>query len=295
MIKVDNSSELTTVHFDTLPFFLRVNMRRLSRHMFNLSSLIIRSLLIDMKCYWMLTLLAIMCTSVTSAGELHEFEKDAIFKRGSNSAPLESEKGDDCGLILLLLTSCGDRDYQYTHNEESKAYFSQTDALSDGPNAPAVFSIIADLQYQKINTHISTINLNFEVSNGRQGIHGLVSNFFDSSSADDLQYIQVHGLYKPLGQRNFSLSLGVGIGSLRGKHTTSGFSIYIPIRYKLNRIFSAEAHGSITSLNQNPIIDTRLSIKVGYQRTSLVLSYLSFHSPGESLHGPALGVSYTFN
>ncbi len=227
--------------------------------------------------------------AVASKGELHDFEKDAIFKRGAGVVEIDRDSGDQCGIIWILLSACGidpvdkslveylpDSEYSNVTLKNSGAYFR------------------VDGQYQYTKTDVSGISLDMESSKNGFGVRAKLTKFSEVVPDSDLNYFQFHGLFMPQEQGSFSLSLGAGVGVLRGEHSTVGISFYIPIRYRLSHFFSVEAYGSITNLNKNPILDTRLSIKASYKRVSVLISYLSLASPNESIHGPAFGLSFQF-
>jgi len=218
------------------------------------------------------------------AGELRDFEQDAISKRDSNVERADND--NDCHLIWMILFSCGDQTIDF----DSPVTIPESD--DSGPivyNTDVYFR--ADTQYQYTKTDVTSVNLDLAVAKSGFGIRTKIARYNEISPNDHLNNFQFHGLFKPQQTNQFSLALGIGFGVLRGEKNTTGISFYIPANYQINSRFSLDASGSITSLNQNPIIDTRLSIRTHYKRFSLLLSYLSLISPEESIHGPSLGLS----
>lgn len=232
-------------------------------------------------------ILVIFTFTNVEAGELHDFEKDATLKRGSDSVdPDQDRDRDDCGIIWLLLFACGN----YSIDDSSVVQSSDHDGQNINHLNSSTLARV-DVHYQNSTTDVSSLGLDFEASKNNFGFHAKIAEFSETSPNDDLSFFQFHGLFQPNARSNFSLALGVGLGILSGEHNTTGISFFIPAKYKLNNIFSFEASGSITSLNKNPIIDTKISVKTSYKRISFLMSYMSLISPNESIHGPSIGLS----
>jgi len=225
--------------------------------------------------------------SVSYAGKLHDFEEDSVFKRDLNKVDSDSEdQAYKCGIIWILLSACGDQ----SSSKESTDYLAGMEQSNPNYIKPSAY-FRADAIYQTSETDVSSINFDLQGIKNSFGFRTKLSKFSETTPNDDLSYIQFHGLYKPQATNNFDVAMGLGIGVLRGEQNTSGLSLYVPIYYKLNSMFSLEASGSITRLNRNPIIDTRMSVSSRYKHIALILSYLALISPEESIHGPSLGIS----
>jgi len=231
--------------------------------------------------------LLLVFISVSYAGELNDFEKDAILKRSPNtSGPDKANQASECGIIWILLSACGDKSDQ-KESTENLTGFEQTN--SDFSKNSSYFRL--DVSYQNTKTDVSSINVDLQGVQNSFGFRTKLSRFSEVSPNDDLSYIQFHGLFKPQSTSHFNVAVGLGIGILRGEQVTSGLSLYVPAYYKLNNVFSIEVNGSVTRLNKNPIIDTRISISARYKHVALLISYLSLISPEENIHGPSLGIS----
>jgi len=245
-----------------------------------------------MKTLLISSVILILTITKSYSGELQDFEKDATLKRGGGSNETERDTKNKCGTIWALLSDCGNVNYE--EDEEAVRYLSQSNDIDSDSQEDNIFFRI-DARYQTTKTDISGIGFHLEVAKNNYGFLTQYTKYDEITPSDELSFTQFHGLFKASTKNNLNLAIGIGVGMLQGEHNTSGISFYLPVHYRFNNIFSAEASSSLTSLNNNAIIDSKLSIKFNYKNISLLLSYLSFISPEENISGPSIGVSYQTN
>jgi len=227
------------------------------------------------------------------AGFLEDFEEDATNKHDSSASTKNSASNrisKECSFLASILFSCGNN----VLNEPVSRKKGKKQTAFFKNNTPHRPYVRADLLLQKANSDVSAIGLESEISNGQIGLHLKLHDFEEAVPNDNLKFSQVHAMLTIYRDKFFHLDFGAGLASLDGKYKTKGYSLFLPTRINFNQSSGFEMYASMTELNGNFILDTRISLFKQFKDVSIIASYLTLKAPNETLHGPALGVSFSF-
>jgi hypothetical protein len=152
----------------------------------------------------------------------------------------------------------------------------------------------ADGEYQNVIGDISAYSLRAEGGYGAWGIQARNTHYKEKNPADNLDYLQVYGLYRMSFGNHVEIDLGLGSSTLSGRERNSGTSFTMPILVHPNNLIGFELRPSWTDINGSGVSDWDFSMDLNYRFTALRIGYRWVRSEHEGLNGPYIGVSFRF-
>lgn len=148
-----------------------------------------------------------------------------------------------------------------------------------------------DIRYHTTVNTVSAYELRMERVNRSFGVYAKLTKYTESAPAAELDLAGLYLLYRPPVQKDLTIDLGLGIGSLSGTEVNSGVSIFIPIRYNFNKNYSLDISLASTLL-ANPMLESSVNFVIASGVLHYSIGYNSLVGPNEKLQAPVMGIAY---
>lgn len=252
-------------------------------------------------------ILVVSLSSPAFSGTLEDFEKDATEKRQHRYDKNEDEDEDEGFWVKFfgaifggLFGDDADDDDDYARS------FSRNRRINSHSEVPSinlkkqVYNEILlpafrlDSSYQNVKSDIDALDVRAEAGYGPFAMQGRITRYTEEEPSDELDLIQVHGLFRLPVSDQLQVGLGAGALILDGDNRNSGFSLTAPILVYPREFLGIEFRPAWSKIHENPLNDYDLGLVLSHSHVALRLGYRWVRSENESLDGPYLGFTFRF-
>ena len=247
-------------------------------------------------------LVCLLCFSQpVLSGELADFEQDATKEEPEKKTVIIHKDDDDddeedgfWDTVLMLtiggLYIGGKQSWDRVQVPQSELKFLQPRHLGE-----AVIPFFRfDGGYQNVAADMAAYDARAESGYGPFGVQVRYTHYQEDDPADELDLLQVHGLYRMSFGNHVECDLGIGFSSLQGEERHTGFSLTTPILVHPKEFFGIELRPSWSTIHANLLSDYDLGVVLSYRYAALRVGYRWMHSEHEALDGPYIGFSFRF-
>ena len=242
-------------------------------------------------------------STFTWAGKLDDFEKDATKERPNQERHKDSSN-DDVDIIGELL---GDIFFRGLYDGGRASFWRaecshKEEGIVCRQNGEPLLPILkADICYQWLQSNISAIDGRAEVGYGPFGFsyrgtrfREIERNAEEENSTDTMNLQEFHALYRISGTNKLEVDLGLGMLTLEGNETNSGFCFTMPIKIHPRNWLGIHIVPTVSSIRGNAIYDMDCSVLLTKGFISLRSGYRWLSTEHEMLKGPYSGFSVHF-
>lgn len=148
-----------------------------------------------------------------------------------------------------------------------------------------------DLTYQDVKSDVQAVDGRAEAGYGPLGVQVRRTHYTEEVPHSDLDFTQIHGLYRMSFGRYAEVDLGFGAGILAGHEKHSGFSFALPMTCQPISWLGFAFRPSWTSIEDKSIADYDVHLSAGLPYITLETGYRWLSTDGAGLDGPFLGGS----
>ena len=242
--------------------------------------------------------------------KLDEFEADATRERpADNSEGRTEESGTDKGPgifdsilgafldpifegLLEALHEGGTLSYDRVSDIPGTYGFSRIEMRDVGEPVIPYFRL--DFNYQDVQSDVIGLDGRVEIGYGPFGLQFRRTHYEEVEPNDELDLIQINGLYRMSFSKSFELDLGLGSLILNGNRHSTGLSFTIPVQYHPSRFVGIQFRPNLSSIKGNLITDLDLGFLFSKGIFSIQAGYRWLYSPDKDLNGPYIGTSFHF-
>jgi hypothetical protein len=247
-------------------------------------------------------------TAITPAGTLDDFEQDATKHRSTSDDkyddPMDScvsDFFDSCltDIISDIFETSGKGLYYggLTSSERANGLTADSfmpDLVPREPGEALIPFFRFDTSYQYVDSNVDAYDYRLELGSGPWAVQARQTHYTETNPRDTLDLIQAHGLYRMSYGNILEMDFGLGIFTMNGNATHSGFSYTGPLLLHPNEYFGVELRPSWSIIAGNSIRDCDLSVLFSLKQAGLRVGYRWVQSYNESLHGPHCGLTVKF-
>jgi hypothetical protein len=226
-------------------------------------------------------------------GSLDRFEGDATRMRPPPPAPVS--RAGDRSLLGALFAPFYEATFMaigWLVQEASDHAFDLADTRNAGD--PILPEARLDVAYQNVASDIRALSYSLELGYGALGADFRQTHYREDQPKGTLNIYRFHALSRMCAMDNLEVDFALGAVVIQGDKSNAGLSFGLPVRYWYTEYAGVELqpfwgniHGTLTS-------DCDLSALVRFENTSLRLGYRWMESPGQSLNGPCIGLSFRY-
>jgi len=154
---------------------------------------------------------------------------------------------------------------------------------------PLIPFLRLDVTYQDVKSDVQAVDGRAETGYGPLGVQARWTHYTEDVPQTDLDFTQIHGLYRMSFGRYGEIDLGMGAGILGGDEKHSGFSLALPMTVQPIPQLGFAFRPSWTSIENNSITDYDVHLSAGLPYVTVETGYRWLSAGGASLDGPFLG------
>ncbi|MBN1671636.1 MAG: hypothetical protein JXR37_11410 [Kiritimatiellae bacterium] len=251
-------------------------------------------------------LLALSSTATAIAGELDAFETDATGPAPEEPAPARRHWGRrPCKGLVSALTPDDEVDevcltalhvtlitlYGGLHSCERISDQPELHITPRAPGEALIPFVRMDVNYHPIGRDLTAWDYRGEAGWGPIAFSARLTQYDEEAPHDELDMLQLYGLYRMSFGRYVEVDLGFGTLALHGNGHRDGFAFTMPVLVHPWDWLGVECRPVWCTIDQNRIHDNDLAVLVGGPYASLRLGYRWVYTRDTSLDGPHVGVS----
>ncbi|MFN0039974.1 MAG: hypothetical protein ACKVP2_10730 [Burkholderiales bacterium] len=248
--------------------------------------------------------MAVWCfaSAASAAGTLESFE-GAISTPPTASSTTQTggqAEGGKNGFGLFLNLVFGIfADSDAAEYAEPTSFFEEAGVSQTGPvlarrerGDPQLANVRLDIGYQNLQSDVRAIDGGIEIGSGHYALHYRSTHFYETRSDDVLRMQQTHFLWRATTQPGVEADFGIGYLSIEASRHSSGISLTVPIRWKINNWSAVEMRAAWAEVNGHGVSDYDLSFGFLRPFAGLRLGYRYIDARGvPPLQGPYIGLS----
>jgi hypothetical protein len=144
------------------------------------------------------------------------------------------------------------------------------------------------------NDDVTALDGRMEAGYGPTGMQVRVTDYRERDPDDDLQLVEVHGLYRMSIGNVAELDFGLGVLFVEGENRHTGVSLTLPFLIHPTPFFGLEFRPTWSRIYDHPVGDYDIGIVAGPRFFSFRAGYRWLATEEEVIDGPYLGFTLTF-
>lgn len=257
---------------------------------------------LDMKKILLIILVSFFTLTIYT-GELDDFEKgiwDTNAPDSDTSNNSSSVDGDDC--LDAVCTVCGSEAGQQclilTFGGIVHGGALSYDIATSGGKEKKRKNGTFILPQFRLDTNISYVSENvYSINNRLEAGFGPIA--FDANynlykeknfSNDGLNVIDTSLIYRMAFTRDIEVDLSLGISTLAGNFSLTGFKLGLPVKFKTSKRWGVEFRPSMIFLENSSVFDFDASVLWSMRYFGFTAGYKVYGNDNNYLHGPYIGV-----
>ena len=237
--------------------------------------------------------------AVCAEGTLKDFESTIATPTPASKTGGQYHSGTNGFGIFLDLVFGIFADSDASGYSEPSSFFEDAGASQTAPTFPRrergdpqMANLRLDAGYQNLQSDVRAIDGGIEIGSGHYALHHRSTHFYETQPDDVLRIRQTHLLWRATTQPGVEADFGIGYVSIEGSRYSSGISLTVPIRWKINNWSAVEMRAAWAEVNGHGVTDYDLAFGLRQPFAGLRLGYRHIDAHNTpALQGPYIGLS----